>query len=148
MVGPSKQASKHTHAECNEITLVWGSLRLAPIKGSVSLKNGGCSPLKVQQRPSCGSIIHVQQCSIQSDCSLYEFSQVTVFHTLFGTQPVYSGRMQSMVWQGAAGKLLCHHLMKPCELRCSHRKTQTTHLFILYENWNVESYYMAFAVLH
>jgi len=36
VVGPSKQASKqaskHTHAECNEITLVWGSLRLAPIR--------------------------------------------------------------------------------------------------------------------
>jgi len=38
VVGPSKQANKqaskqaniHTH-ECNEVTLVWGSLRLAPI---------------------------------------------------------------------------------------------------------------------
>ena len=34
VVGPSKQASKqaniHTHG-CNEVTLVWGSLRLAPI---------------------------------------------------------------------------------------------------------------------
>ena len=26
------QASKHTHALRNEVTLVWGSLRLAPIK--------------------------------------------------------------------------------------------------------------------
>ena len=32
MVGPSKQASIHTHMR-NEVTLVWGSLRLAPIKG-------------------------------------------------------------------------------------------------------------------
>jgi len=34
VVGPSKQASKqaniHTH-ECNEVMLVWGSLKLAPI---------------------------------------------------------------------------------------------------------------------
>ena len=27
----SKQASKHTHAQRNEVTLVWGSLTLAPI---------------------------------------------------------------------------------------------------------------------
>jgi len=26
-----KQASKHTHTSANAITLVWGSLRLAPI---------------------------------------------------------------------------------------------------------------------
>ena len=26
----SKQASKHTHARDNAVTLVWGSLRLAP----------------------------------------------------------------------------------------------------------------------
>ena len=40
MVGPSNQASKqaskqaniHTHG-CNEVTLVWGSLRLAPTTG-------------------------------------------------------------------------------------------------------------------
>ena len=25
------QASKHTHDGCNEVTLVWGSLRLAPV---------------------------------------------------------------------------------------------------------------------
>jgi len=35
VVGPSKQASKqaniHTHG-CNEVMLVWGSLRLAPMK--------------------------------------------------------------------------------------------------------------------
>jgi len=30
-VQASKQASEHTHG-CNEVTLVWGSLRLAPIK--------------------------------------------------------------------------------------------------------------------
>jgi len=30
VVGPSKQANIHTHG-CNEVTLVWGSLRLAPI---------------------------------------------------------------------------------------------------------------------
>jgi len=29
-VQASKQASIHTHG-CNEVTLVWGSLRLAPI---------------------------------------------------------------------------------------------------------------------
>jgi len=38
VVGPSKQASKqaniHTH-RCYEVTLVWGSLRLAPIINSV-----------------------------------------------------------------------------------------------------------------
>jgi len=35
VVGPSKQASKHTHKHgCNEVTLVWGSLRLAPITTS------------------------------------------------------------------------------------------------------------------
>jgi len=28
---PSKQANIHTHG-CNEVTLVWGSLRLAPMK--------------------------------------------------------------------------------------------------------------------
>ena len=31
IASPSKQASKHTHALRNEVTLVWGSLRLAPI---------------------------------------------------------------------------------------------------------------------
>ena len=31
IASPSKQASKHTHALRNEVTLVWGSLRLAPM---------------------------------------------------------------------------------------------------------------------
>ena len=30
-VQASKQANKHTHAVCNEVTLVWGSLRLTSI---------------------------------------------------------------------------------------------------------------------
>ena len=33
------QASKHTHAQHNEVTLVWGSLRLTPI--ILSLNNSG-----------------------------------------------------------------------------------------------------------
>ena len=40
MVGPSKQANKqasiHTH-ECNEVTLVWGSLRLATTKVAITM---------------------------------------------------------------------------------------------------------------
>jgi len=31
--GRSKQANIHTH-ECNEVTLVWGSLRLTPISST------------------------------------------------------------------------------------------------------------------
>jgi len=30
------QTEIHTHASCNAVTLVWGSLRLAPIKRSKS----------------------------------------------------------------------------------------------------------------
>ena len=39
MVGPSKQASidRYTHACANEVTLVWGSLRLAPIRKGINL---------------------------------------------------------------------------------------------------------------
>ena len=39
MVGPSKQANVHTHGY-NEITLVWGSLRLTPIMIDTCLKEG------------------------------------------------------------------------------------------------------------
>ena len=31
VIARSKQTSKHTHAQRNEVTLVWGSLRFAPI---------------------------------------------------------------------------------------------------------------------
>ena len=33
MVYGRKQTDIHTHATCNAVTLVWGSLRLAPITG-------------------------------------------------------------------------------------------------------------------
>jgi len=79
VVGPSKQANIHTHG-CNEVTLVWGSLRLAPITSQLAGKAYKDSDYTLKGRSrtcyqKCGchlerKILHlVQTCSMAYRCN-------------------------------------------------------------------------------